>query len=142
MAPETGNTALPTLGRGERILVVDDEEGMCAVISEILAQAGYAPLATSDPRGAIELAIRENPAILLVDISMPQMDGYELMDALHREPRTAECPVVFITGRLTFTDRLQAFRKGAKDFLSKPFQPAKLIEKVDRVLKSHGRQNA
>jgi CheY-like chemotaxis protein len=141
MALGTGGAALPTPGRGERILVVDDEEGMCAVVSDILAHAGYSALATSDPRGVVGLAIREKPAIVLVDISMPQMDGYEVMDALRREPRTAACPIVFITGRLTFTDRLQAFRKGAKDFLSKPFQPAKLIETVDRVLKSHGRQN-
>jgi len=77
---------------------------------------------------------RENPALVLVDISMPNMDGYAVMEALRGDPATRSCPVIFITGHFAFTQRVQAFRSGARDYLTKPFTPETLLAKIARVL--------
>jgi len=119
---------------GTTIVIVDDEVQMCALLHTILAAAGYNPIATSDSRAAVELVRREKPALVLVDISMPHMDGYGGMDALRGDPATSSCPVIFITGHLAFTERLQAFRHGALDYVAKPFTPEKLLRKVARAL--------
>ena len=128
--------ATDSMGRGTTIAVVDDEIGLCALVETILADAGYTPVTTSDSRSALELVRREKPALLLVDISMPYMDGYAVMDALRGDPATRSCPVIFITGHLAFTERVQAFRRGARDYLAKPFTPEKLLAKIARVLAS------
>jgi len=119
---------------GPTIVVVDDETGVCSLVESILAEAGYTPVVTSDPRTALELVRRENPALVLVDISMPYMDGYAVMEALRGDPATRSCPVIFITGHLAFTERLQAFRRGARDYVAKPFTPEKLLAKIARIL--------
>jgi len=120
--------------QGPTIVVVDDEIRMCSLVESILADAGYNPVVTSDPRVALELVRRENAALLLVDISMPHMDGYAVMDALRGDPVTSACPVIFMTGHLAFTERVQAFRRGARDYVAKPFTAEKLLAKIARVL--------
>jgi CheY-like chemotaxis protein len=120
--------------QGPTIVVVDDDIGMCSLVESILVEAGYNPVVTSDPRTALELARRENPALVLVDISMPHMDGYAVMEALRTDPVTSSCPVIFITGHLAFTERVQAFRRGARDYVAKPFTAEKLLAKIARVL--------
>jgi len=120
--------------QGPTIVVVDDEPGMCSLVKSILEEAGYMPVVTSDSRTALELVRRENPALALVDISMPHMDGYAVMEALRSDPATSSCPVIFITGHLAFTERVQAFRHGARDYIAKPFTPEKLLAKIARVL--------
>src|SRR5882762_11526134 len=107
---------------------------MCSLLESILGEAGYNPVVTSDPRRVLELVRRENPALVLVDISMPHMDGYAVMDALRDDPATSACPVIFITGHLAFTERVQAFRRGARDYVAKPFTAEKLLAKIARVL--------
>lgn len=121
---------------GPTIVVVDDEIGMCSLVESILAEAGYRPVVTSDPRTVLELVRRENPVLALVDISMPHMDGYAVMDALRDDPATSACPVIFITGHLAFTERVQAFRRGARDYIAKPFTAEKLLAKIARVLEN------
>jgi CheY-like chemotaxis protein len=115
-------------------VVVDDEVGMCSLVESILAEAGYNPVVTSDPRTVLELVRREKPALALIDISMPHMDGYAVMEALRSDPATSSCPVIIITGHLAFTERLQAFRRGARDYVAKPFTADKLLAKIARVL--------
>jgi CheY-like chemotaxis protein len=107
---------------------------MCSLVESILADAGYNPVVTSDPRTVVELVRREKPALALVDISMPHMDGYAVMEALRDDPATRSCPVIFITGHLAFTERVLAFRRGARDYVAKPFTAEKLLAKIARVL--------
>lgn len=119
---------------GPTIVVVDDEILICSMVEGILADAGYHPVATSDSRAVLEIVRRESPALVLVDISMPHMDGYAVLDALRGDPATSACPVVFITAHLEFSERMQAFRRGARDYVAKPFTPEKLLAKIARVL--------
>jgi CheY-like chemotaxis protein len=119
---------------GRKIVVVDDEPSMCAMVASILEEAGYAPAVTTDPRTAVDLVRREKPVLVLVDISMPHMDGYALMEALQADPATSGCPVMFITGNLAFSQRMQAFQRGVRDYVAKPFTAEKLLAKIARVL--------
>jgi len=121
-----------------KIVVVDDEPAMCAVVEDMLAEAGYATAVTSDPRAAVELIRREKPALVLADISMPYMDGYAVMEAMRSDPATSTCPVIFITGHLAFSERMLAFRRGVRDYVAKPFTSEKLLAKVARVLNDRG----
>lgn len=132
--PRDGGACVESERRGPTIAVVDDDVGMCGVVADILAAAGYTPVVTSDPRTALELVRHEKPALVLADISMPFMDGYAVIEALRADPETCACPVIFITGHLSFSDRQQAFRRGARDYVTKPIAPSKLLAKIARVL--------
>jgi twitching motility two-component system response regulator PilH len=123
---------------GQKILVVDDEASICTFVANVLEDHGYLAVTTSDPRAAVDLVRREHPVLVVADISMPEMDGYALIGALQRDPSTCTCPVLFITGRIGFSERMKAFRCGARDFLAKPFAPETLLAKVERVLKDVG----
>jgi CheY-like chemotaxis protein len=120
--------------RGPKIVVVDDDPEVCSTVESILTLAGYETTSTSDPREAVALVRHEKPALVLTDISMPHMDGYALMEALQSDPATNNCPVVFLTGILTFSERMKAFRHGARDYVAKPFTTEKLLAKVRSVL--------
>ncbi len=126
--------AIRTPDGRRKIVVVDDEPSMCAMVASMLADAGYAAAVTTDSRTAVELVRREQPVLVLADISMPHMDGYALMEALQADPATSGCPVVFITGNLAFSERMQAFQRGARDYVAKPFTAEKLLAKIARVL--------
>ncbi len=124
----------PRGATGAKIAVVDDEADVCAVVAAILESAGYTPVVTSDAREAAALIRREQPALALVDIAMPYLDGYALAAALQADPATRSCAVVFITGMLAFSQRVQAFRTGARDYVTKPFTPERLLATVARAL--------
>ena len=117
-----------------KIVVVDDEPAMCDVVEGMLREAGYATAVTSDPRAAAELIRRERPALVLADISMPHVDGYAVLEAIRSDPATHACPVIFITGNLAFSERMNAFRRGVRDYVAKPFTAEKLLAKVAKVL--------
>jgi two-component system, sensor histidine kinase and response regulator len=117
-----------------KIGVVDDEPAVCSLIEDILEQAGYIPVATTESRAALELVRRENPALLLVDITMPGMDGYQLLAALQADPQTKSCPVVFVTAQFGFLQRMHAFEEGVRGYITKPFLPTKLAAMVDKIL--------
>ena len=119
---------------GAKIVVIDDETAVCAMLAAILADAGYTPVVTSDSREAVQLVRRERPALVLVDIAMPYVDGYAVASALREDPLTRDCAVVFITGHLAFSNRVQAFRTGARDYVTKPFTSARLLATVARAL--------
>ena len=117
-----------------KIGVVDDEPAVCTLIEDILEQAGYIPVATTEARFALDLVRRENPALLLVDITMPEMDGYELLAALQADPQTKSCPVVFVTAQYGFLQRMHAFEEGVCGYITKPFLPTKLAAMVGKIL--------
>jgi CheY-like chemotaxis protein len=121
---------------GQRIVIVDDEPDVCAVVSEILAAAGYAAVATSDAREALALVRRERPALVLIDVGMPHIDGHQLASAIRDDPATRDAAVVFITGLISFSGRMKAFSTGARDYVTKPFTPERLLATVARALRA------
>jgi DNA-binding response OmpR family regulator len=116
-----------------KVLVVEDEPPIRTLIDSFLTTAGYVVVSTGVPAEALELARRENPDLVISDISMPEMDGYAVLRGLQADPATARVPVVFLTAHREFTERVRAFRFGAVDYITKPFSRDALLRRVERV---------
>jgi len=116
----------------ETVLVVDDEERIRSSIRGILSDEGYRVLDTGDAPRAMEIIAQENPALVLLDVWMPGLDGIELLRQIkHDSPRT---PVIMISGHANIQNAVAATRLGAADFLEKPFSVSGLLAALDRVL--------
>ena len=120
--------------QGAKIVIVDDEVALCTVVAAILEDGGYRTVVATNPLEAVDVVRREQPNLVLVDIAMPEMDGHAVATALQADAETRSCAIVFLTGRLGFSERMNAFRGGARDYVTKPFVPEKLLAKVAKVL--------
>ncbi len=116
------------------VLVVDDEEDVRNLVARLLESAGYKVHATGDPQEALWLARSERLDLIVSDVTMPVLDGFALLRALQQNPATAQLPVLFLTARSEFDDRVRAFRFGAVDFVAKPFSREGLLLRVARAL--------
>jgi len=117
----------------KRILIIDDEQDLCEILDFNLSAAGYA----TDTAGSAEAALqRDLPAydLLLLDVMMPGMSGFELAEHLNQDPRTAGIPIIFLTARDTEDDMLQGFGLGADDYIKKPFSVREVTARVKAVL--------
>lgn len=121
---------------GRKIAVVEDDEQIRVLVEKVLKSGGYGVVSTGDPTAAVDLVRRETPDLILCDIAMPGMDGYAVLKALQADPETAQYPVVFLTAHREFTERVQAFRFGVVDYMTKPFTREVLLRRVERVLQS------
>jgi CheY-like chemotaxis protein len=117
-----------------RILVVDDEPDAVSFIERVLALEGFETLAAYDGLSALDIAGREHPDLVLLDIMMPMMSGCEVAEQLRSDPQTRDIPIVCLTSAHTI-DAFELSRKaGAATLLMKPFVPAELVAQVRRHL--------
>lgn len=118
----------------KRLLVVDDDPGLLLAVSETLRSDGYD--VTTARRGADALVrIAEGlPDLIISDIRMPGMDGYQLVSHLRSNPRTRLIPIVFLTAKDETADRVQGFRTGVDAYVTKPFEPDELVAIVEAIL--------
>ncbi|MFQ5449485.1 MAG: HD-GYP domain-containing protein [Nitrospinaceae bacterium] len=118
-----------------KILIIDDEEGNVRVLERLLKQAGFINIySLTDSRQAIENYRKIRPDLVLLDLKMPHLDGFGVMDALKTMNGDSYLPVLVITAQRDHTTRLKALRSGAKDFLSKPFQMTEALTRVRNML--------
>ena len=117
----------------KRIVVVDDEPGVGVAIRELLSQDGYAVEAPGDARTALPELIRAAPDLVILDVNMPGMSGWELCAILRRQTTTRGVPILFLTGRQELKDRITAMQLGGSDYLAKPFGGDELRRKVRAV---------
>ena len=117
-----------------KILIVEDIDDERELYALALTNAGYAVASTGDSSQAVEIAAAREPDLVLCDITMPQVDGYQVLRALQSDPRTRRFPVVFLTGRSGFNERVRAFRFGVVDFITKPIDPPSLVARIEGVL--------
>lgn len=116
------------------ILVVDDEASVVEVVSLYLQREGFTVRAVRDGRAALN-AIREQlPALVVLDVMLPEVDGLELMRRLRADP-TSNVPVILLTARQQEIDRIYGLELGADDYVTKPFSPAELVSRVKAVLR-------
>ncbi|MFB2771257.1 response regulator [Pelatocladus sp. BLCC-F211] len=117
------------------ILVVDDTPANLAVTSEALTDAGFEVAIAKDGERAIKQAERNLPDLILLDVMMPGIDGFETCRRLKASPITQEIPVIFMTALSDTTDKVTGFNLGAVDYVTKPFQEAELLARVKTHLK-------
>ena len=125
--------------QGAKILVVDDEPDLTDIINTFLEGAGYKVHTENSSVKALEKARSLKPDLILLDITIPVMDGYQLCSVLKTDKSTADIPVVFLTGKDPVEDDKRSFKVGADLFIKKPFSCESLLEIVRIVLMSVSR---
>jgi two-component system phosphate regulon response regulator PhoB len=118
-----------------KILVVDDEPDALELIEFNLRNAGFDVATASDGAEALKKAKQALPALVLLDLMLPEVDGLEVCRLLRREPATAAIPVIMVTARAAEIDRVLGLELGADDYVTKPFSPRELILRVKGVLR-------
>jgi CheY-like chemotaxis protein len=117
-----------------KILIVDDEPHMLRVTELSIKKGGYQIVIGRNGKEALELAAREKPSLIVMDVSMPEMDGLTALTQLKANPDTAGIPVIMLTVRGQAMARQQAEQSGAAVYLTKPFSPSQLLAEVKRLL--------
>lgn len=116
------------------VMIVDDTPGNLALLSETLTEAGYRVLVAIDGVSALEQIVYLKPDIILLDVMMPGIDGFETCNRLKSESETAHIPVLFMTALSELDDLLRGFGEGAVDYLVKPIRPPEVLARVDAQL--------
>jgi DNA-binding NarL/FixJ family response regulator len=118
----------------KRLLVVDDDPGLLLAVSETLRAEGYEVKTARRGAEALTRIAESLPDLIISDIRMPGMDGYQLVPNLRSNARTRLVPIVFLTARDEIADRIQGFRTGVDAYLTKPFEPEELVAIVQAIL--------
>ena len=122
-----------------RVLVVDDEPEITEIVETFLQEAGYKVTVENDSYKAIEKAVEIRPDVILLDIMMPGISGYEVCQELKKNSDLAMTPVIFLTGKDRNDDQGRSFKAGGDMFIKKPFSCERLLEIVNIVLMSTGK---
>ncbi len=118
----------------EKILVVDDDVDTLRLVGLMLQRNGYDIVAASSGRQALLTALREQPDLIILDVMMPDMDGYEVTRKLRADPKTLAIPIIMFTAKSQIDDKVTGFEAGADDYLTKPTQPRELLAHIKAVL--------
>ena len=117
-----------------RLLLVDDEPGLREAVQAYLEDSNFAVEVASNARDGWELLQQHNPDLVISDIMMPQVDGYQFLKQVREDPRYKALPVVFLTAKGMTSDRIQGYQAGCDAYLSKPFDPDELVAIVTNLL--------
>ena len=117
-----------------RILIVDDSPSQLMGIRRIVEKLGHDALTAEDGAAGVEAAKREIPDLILMDVVMPNLNGFQATRSITREPTTKHIPVILVTTKDQDTDRVWGMRQGAKAYITKPFNEAQLTEVIASLL--------
>jgi DNA-binding response OmpR family regulator len=117
-----------------KILVVDDEPDALEILGFKLKEAGYAPIFAKDGTRALAVARDERPALIVLDLMLPEVDGLEVCKILRRDPATSMIPIIMLTARAAEMDRVIGLELGADDYVTKPFSPRELVLRIKKLL--------
>ena len=115
-----------------RVLIVDDDPGIVKVVRAYLEQAGHDVLAAYDGKKAMQIARHDRPDVVILDLMLPEMDGWDVCRALRKE---SDVPIIMLTARVEESDKLVGLELGADDYVTKPFSPRELVARVRSVLR-------
>jgi twitching motility two-component system response regulator PilH len=133
VADEEQNTQLD---KGATIMVVDDSPTELYILKGILEKSGYEVITAGDGESGLELAHSKKPDLILMDVVMPGMNGFQATRKLSKNPETAEIPIIMVTTKDQETDRTWGMRQGAKEYLVNPVAAEELLQKVKLLLAS------
>jgi len=119
----------------ERVLVVDDEPDILSILVYQLSREGFRVSTAVNGQSAIAAAIEDPPDLLVLDLMLPIVDGYEVLKALRRNERTASVPILLLTARREEEERIRGFEFGADDYVTKPFSARELALRVKALLR-------
>ncbi len=120
-------------GQRKKIFILDDEEPIILLLKTILNVYGYDGCESSSPQEALSRVLQEKPDLVILDIAMPEMDGYQVCRQLKANPETQKIPVVMITALALEQDRKMAMDAGADGFILKPFDPRDVVAEIQRL---------
>jgi DNA-binding NarL/FixJ family response regulator len=125
-----------------RILLVDDEPGVRESVQAYLEDSGYAVQVAAGAKDAWELLQRDSYELVITDVMMPQVDGYQFLKQMRDDPRFVAMPVVFLTARGMKSDRISGYQAGCDAYLPKPFDPEELIAIIKNILQRRASTNS
>ncbi|MEO0852284.1 MAG: response regulator, partial [Cyanobacteria bacterium J06648_11] len=120
-------------GRQPLVACIDDSHTVQRTVKLTLEAAGYRVLGLTEPARALTTLVRQQPDLVLMDITMPEVDGYELCRMLRQSDALSEIPIVMLTGRDGLFDRLRARVVGATDYMTKPFNAEQLLGAIEQL---------
>ncbi len=119
---------------GEKILIVDDDATMVNLLSTILEIDGFQAKSSLSGKEAFQVISRDLPDLVLLDIMMPEMDGFEVLARLRSDPVTKKLPIIMLTARTDDKDIFEGWKRGADEYVTKPFDPRQLVDTIRTVL--------
>ncbi|OGF44183.1 MAG: DNA-binding response regulator [Candidatus Firestonebacteria bacterium RIFOXYC2_FULL_39_67] len=119
----------------EKILIVDDEKDIVELVKYHVEKSGYKALTAGSGGEALDIAAKQQPALIVLDIMLPGFDGYEVCRILKRNENTKNIPIIMLTAKAAEEDTVTGLKAGADDYLSKPFSPKILMARIDAVLR-------
>jgi two-component system alkaline phosphatase synthesis response regulator PhoP len=120
--------------QGKKIMAVDDERHIVRLIQVNLERAGYQVVTAFDGADALKKADSERPDVIVLDVMMPKMDGFEVLKRLQANPATREIPIIMLTAKAQDQDVFYGWSAGVSAYLTKPFNPLELLTFVKRIL--------
>jgi len=140
MNPSNADREVTRVAKG-RILVVDDEIYIVHILDFSLGMEGYEVVTALDGEQALERVAEQKPDLIVLDIMMPKLDGYETCKVLKSKEETRDIPVILLSAKGRNVDQKTGFEVGADDYITKPFSPRKLVERINAILGQPNRQD-
>jgi len=122
------------MGKG-KILIVEDDRDITEMVEYNLTEEGYETVTAPDGRTGVELAGKRRPDLIILDIMLPVMDGFEVCRALKSDSLTADIPIIILSAKSQETDKVLGLELGADDYVTKPFSPRELIARMRAILR-------
>jgi two-component system alkaline phosphatase synthesis response regulator PhoP len=129
------------MAQKERILVVDDDKDITRLIRSYLEKAGFDVLTAYDGATAVTLLRHERPDLIVLDLMLPDMDGWDITRLIRRDERLQNMLILMLTARVEDTDKIVGLEIGADDYITKPFNPAEIVARVRAHLRARQRHN-
>lgn len=113
-----------------KILIADDSATQVALLQSAVSETGHISVVATNGDDALRMAVSEKPALILLDVVMPNTDGFQVCRKLRKDPATANLPIVMVTSKNQETDRFWGMRQGANDYVMKPFESRTIVELI------------
>jgi len=118
----------------KKILIVEDNPEVVNLVQMILEHLGYAPIVAMTGKQGVDLATSHLPDLVLLDISLPDMDGFTVACQIRQNQKTYSIPILATTGKVSFEDKERCIQNGCTDYISKPYTPKELASRIERLL--------
>ena len=119
----------------EKILIIEDEKAIVRMLDYNLKKEGFRALSANNGEDGLDMARKEHPDLILLDLMLPEMDGLEVCKAIKNDTKTAHIPIIILTAKAQETDKIVGLELGADDYMTKPFSPRELIARIRAVLR-------